>query len=222
MPEAESSGPPRFITFEGGEGSGKSTQATLLSHWLQTLGYDVVQTREPGGTEGAEAIRGLLVSGSVDRWTIGAETLLHTAARLEHVAHVVLPALKRGAFVVCDRFIDSTIAYQGIVQNLGADKVLRLHADFLPQPRPALTLILDLSPETGLRRAQQRDAGEDRYERMGAGFHDRLRAAFHAIAEGDPARCRILDADRSVERVHADAITAVVARFRLSDHLHDH
>ncbi len=204
----------RFITFEGGEGAGKTTQLRLLADRLRDANLIVVETREPGGTPGAEAIRELLVRGEPGRWRPESEALLHYAARIEHVAHVVRPAIERGAWVLCDRFADSTAAYQGYGHLLGAEFVRRLHALTLGDFAPDLTLILDLPVETGLARAGRR-GGDDRYERMDTAFHERLRAGFHAIAEAEPERCTVIDAARDADAVAEDVWTRVATRFSL-------
>lgn len=202
----------RFITLEGGEGAGKSTQIRRLAEALRAAGRTVRETREPGGAPGAEAIRRLLVEGDPGRWDAPTEALLHTAARREHLRSTVWPALERGDWVISDRYADSTTAYQGFGHGLGRESIDRLHrwaiGDFLPD----LTLILDLPVEVGLARAGRRSGGEDRYERMDPDFHRRLRAGFLAIAEAEPGRCVVIDADRSVESVAADIWTAVKAR----------
>ncbi|MDA5193853.1 dTMP kinase [Govanella unica] len=190
-----------FITFEGGEGTGKSTQIRLLADRLEQYGIEVFVTREPGGTPSGEAIRSLLVTGATDRWLPVTEALMHTAARAEHVKRFIEPALERGIWVLSDRFIDSSRAYQGIGQGLGVpliDDLTRLAiGDFLPD----LTFVLDLPVAAALPRAQTRPGNEDRYERMGHAFHERLRQAFLDIALGEPDRCRIIDAAPSIELV---------------------
>lgn len=205
----------RFITLEGGEGGGKSTQARLLAEALRAAGHAVVLTREPGGAPGAESIRKLLVDGDVGRWDAMAEALLHTAARRNHLVETVWPALARGAWVISDRFVDSTVAYQGYGHGLGAAAIESLHSlangDFLPD----LTLILDLPVEEGLRRAVGRGGGEDRYERMGAEFHQRLRDGFLAIARHHPGRCRVIDATAAIGDVHRRILTEVSSAFAL-------
>ena len=205
----------RFITFEGGEGGGKSTQARLLGDFLRNLGLPIQLTREPGGTPGAEAIRRLLVDGDVDRWDATAEALLHFAARRHHLVEGILPALKRGEWVICDRFADSTMAYQGYGLGLGREPIERLYAFAVGNFAPALTLILDLPVEAGLSRAGGRGGGEDRYERMGIPFHRRLREGFLDIARREPERCVVIDATGDVETVHAHVLGAVRARFGL-------
>lgn len=194
---------PRFITLEGGEGAGKSTQARALAARLSERGHRVTITREPGGAEGAEAIRQLLVTGETGRWTPLSEALLHFAAREDHLAHTIRPALSRGEWVICDRFVDSTFAYQGMAQGLGSETIKTLSRMVIGEDMPALTVILDLPPEIGLARANGRvivdkSAGspptEDRYERMDRQFHQTLRGAFLSIAEAEPERCVVVDA----------------------------
>tara|TARA_B100000676_G_scaffold133226_1_gene132256 strand:- start:6814 stop:7440 length:627 start_codon:yes stop_codon:yes gene_type:complete len=193
----------RFITLEGGEGAGKSTQIQRLIAWLtKEQGHQVIATREPGGSDGAEAIRELLVNGEVDRWDAETEALLHFAARRDHVERRVRPALEAGIWVVCDRFADSTRAYQGIVQCAGLDYIEELYRLTLGGLAPDLTLILDLPVELGLERARER-GGSDRYERMGLAFHEALREAFLVIAAKHADRCAIVDATGSVDEIAA-------------------
>lgn len=199
----------RFITLEGGEGAGKSTQVRLLAAKLEQQGHKVVVTREPGGAPGAEAIRRLIVNGDTDRWTPKTEALLMFAAREDHLAQTIRPALARDEWVVCDRFVDSTMAYQGVAQGLGSKFVNDLRELVVGNDMPALTLVLDLSPETGLARAGRRANGEDRYERMEIEFHQTLRQAFLNIAKNEPERCVVIDAERGEAEV-AEAIWAVV------------
>jgi dTMP kinase len=209
---------PGFITLEGGEGAGKSTHLRRLGEAMRAAGETVVLTREPGGSQGAEQIRTLLVGGAVNRWEPMTEALLHYAARRDHVERTIRPALDAGSWVLCDRFSDSTMAYQGYGQGLARDWIESLHRVVLGEFNPALTLILDLPVEQGLVRARDRSgaAGEDRYERMGLGFHERLRAGFLDIAVREPARCVIVDATRSVEEVSAAIRAAVRERLGLS------
>ena len=189
-----------FITLEGGEGAGKSTQARRLAAALAAAGVPVLRTREPGGAPGAERIRDLLLSpGSWDRLT---EAMLHFAARREHVVRSIRPMLEAGAWVICDRFADSTLAYQGAGQGLAHETWARLCDLTLEGLQPDLTLILDLPVEAGLARAGARSAA-DRYEKLGADFHARSRAGFQDIARRDPARCVVLDAARDAEAVYA-------------------
>ncbi len=200
----------RFITLEGGEGAGKSTQVRLLADALRDRGHEVVVTREPGGSPGAEAIRDLLVRGAADRWDGLSEALLHYAARRDHLTRTIRPALNRGAWVICDRFNDSTLAYQGHGHGTNRAKLDALYAMVAEGLTPDLTLVLDLPVEIGLARAGYRGGDEDRYERMGTNFHERLRRGFLDIAEAEPARCAVIDATPAPEATHA-AILAVVA-----------
>ena len=190
-----------FITIEGGEGTGKSTQAALLGRALGGAGIDAVVTREPGGAPGAEEIRALLVEGDVSRWGPMSEALLHYAARKEHLETTVIPALNAGRWVISDRFADSTMAYQGYGHELGRGAMTRLHQLVIGDFSPDLTVILDLAAETGLERAEA--GNEDRYERMGAEFHRRLRDGFLEIARLDPGRCALVDAGQSIEDIQA-------------------
>ena len=203
----------RFITLEGGEGAGKTTQSRRLAKALEDAGHFVLATREPGGAPGAEDIRELLVRGHTDRWEPLTEALLHYAARHEHVRKGVLPALAAGRWVVCDRFADSTMAYQGHGLALGRQRIETLHRLVLDGMAPDLTLILDLPVDTGLRRATKgADGAEDRYERMDREFHQRLRAGFLDIAAREPDRCVVVDADRDPDTVHAGVRAAVAER----------
>ncbi|MGE4281431.1 MAG: dTMP kinase [Magnetospirillum sp.] len=202
----------RFITFEGGEGAGKSTQVRLLSEVLAARGREVVTTREPGGSEGAEAIRGLLVSGATDRWDGCTEALLHSAARRDHLVKTVWPALSRGAWVICDRFADSTLAYQGYGHGLDPFLIGKLAEVTMGRFRPDLTFVLDMPVDVGLKRAGGRGGAEDRYERMELGFHDRLRKGFLAIAAAEPLRCAVIDANRPIDAVHQDIVATLTSR----------
>jgi dTMP kinase len=197
----------KFITLEGGEGAGKSTQARLLGRGLSEAGQPTVVTREPGGAPGAEDIRGLLVTGAVGRWDPMSEALLHSAARHEHVTKTIQPALDSGTWVISDRFADSTMAYQGYGHGLGRQVVEGLNEWVLGAFAPDLTLILDMDVDDGLARAVA--GAEDRYERMGRDFHQRLRDGFLEIASREPGRCAVIDAGAGVEEVQA-AINAVV------------
>jgi dTMP kinase len=195
----------KFITFEGGEGGGKSTQVKRLIAALENAGIRALATREPGGAPASEDIRELLVSGAVDRWTPMAEVLLNYAAREIHVAKTILPALEQGIWVISDRFSDSTMAYQGYGGGIDRDRISRIHTAVLNDFMPDLTLILDLPVDEGLARAGKRlaDAAstEDRFERMGRDFHNRLRDGFLAIANDDPARCRVINASDNEDAV---------------------
>jgi dTMP kinase len=204
--------PLKFVTFEGGEGGGKSTQLRLLAEALRAAGDAVVTTREPGGAPGAEEIRRLLVEGEPGRWPPDAEALLHFAARAEHLAKVIRPALEAGQWVLCDRFADSTLAYQGYGSALDLTWLQQLRSRIVGETEPGLTLILDLPVEIGLGRVLE----QQRYERMGRAFHERLHAGFLAIAEKEPERCVVLDATRSIDAVAADVRAAVAKRFRVA------
>jgi dTMP kinase len=210
----------RFITLEGGEGVGKSTQAQLLAKRLELMGVAVVVTREPGGSPGAEVLRELILSGAAAPFGPAGEAILFSAARIDHIDHTIAPALDRGAWVICDRFADSTRAYQGAAGKLDPTLIASLERVAIGDVRPDLTLVLDLAPEKGLARAAARrggDAGPDRFEREGAAFHETLRQAFLAIARGEPGRCAVIDADRPPQEV-AQAIWACV-RDRLGNAL---
>ncbi len=199
----------RFITFEGGEGAGKSTQVRILAERLGAAGVEVVATREPGGSPGAEAIRALLVTGEPDRWSAVSETLLMYAARRDHIERTIRPALARGAWVISDRFADSTRAYQGAGGGVDPAFVQAMEAYVLDGAWPDLTLILDLPVEQGLARAGRRGAGEARFEAKGLAFHQRLRDGFLAIAGREPERCAVIDALAAPEAV-ADAVWSIV------------
>ena len=201
----------RFITFEGGEGAGKSTQLRRLAARLAP-GREVVATREPGGSPGAESIRDLLVNGAADRWSPVTETLLMYAARRDHVERVITPALARGAWVVCDRFADSTRAYQGAAGGTDPLLISSLETYVLAGVRPDLTLILDLPTEAGLARAGGRGDAESRFESKGVAFHERLRAAFLDIARAEPDRCAVIEAAQDEDTVAAAVWEAVGAR----------
>ena len=201
-----------FITIEGGEGAGKSTQARLLCEGLSARGIDVHLTREPGGAPGAEDIRKLLMAGEVGRWDAMSEALLHFAARRENLTKTIQPALEEGRWVVSDRFADSTMAYQGYGQGLGRETVARLYELVIGDFKPALTLILDVPAAEGLERARTQAGGEDRYERMDVGFHERLRAGFLDIASAEPERCVVIDAGGGIETVRAAVWAAVAER----------
>lgn len=205
-----------FITFEGGEGVGKSTQIAHLAERLSGLGVDVVATREPGGSAGGEAIRALLVRGAADRWSSLTETLLMNAARRDHVERVIAPALARGAVVLCDRFADSTRAYQGAGGGVQKALIATLEAAVVDETRPDLTLIFDLAPEAGLARAAGRAGAEARFEAKPLDFHERLREAFLAIAAAEPGRCQVIDAAADRARVAEAVWSAVATRLGLS------
>jgi dTMP kinase len=208
----------RFISLEGGEGAGKSTQARRLAERLRADGREVVLTREPGGTAGAEAIRAMLVSGAADRWSATTETLMMYAARRDHIERVIVPALDRGAWLICDRYMDSTRAYQGAGGGASAELIEALEQEVAGVAFPDLTLILDLPPASGLARAAARTGGEVRFEAKGAVFHERLRAAFLDIAAREPKRCALIAADEGPDTVAAAIWRAVEARLGAAAH----
>ena len=204
-----------FITLEGGEGVGKSTQAKRLIATLSAAGHACVATREPGGSVGSEEIRRLLVDGTVDRWHPMTEALLHNAARVEHLEDTIKPALQSGKIVICDRYFDSTMAYQGYGHGLGAASIANLHwllyNDFVPD----LTLILSLPIDEGLKRAGKRGDGEDRYENMCENFHKRLISGFMEIARAEPDRCAVIDAIGDEDTVHSKIMQELRKRLKL-------
>lgn len=206
----------RFITFEGGEGAGKSTQVRRLVARLQAAGLEVVATREPGGSPGAEAIRNLVLTGAPDRWSPLTETLLMYGARRDHIERTIAPALVRGAWVVCDRFADSTRAYQGGAGGVEPGLIAALENHVLQGARPDLTLVFDLPVEVGLARAEAHASAsghaETRFESKGLAFHQRLREAFRKIAAAEPERCVMIDAAASIEAVEAQVWAAVEGR----------
>lgn len=206
----------KFITFEGGEGGGKSTQSKMLVAAIKQAGINVVHTREPGGTDGAEAIRELLVTGDINKWDAVSEAFLHLAARRDHVNKMIQPNLKKGHFVICDRFSDSTIAYQGYGHELGRNFVTKLQNLTIGEFVPDLTFILDISTDIGIRRADARSSREDRYEKMGLAFHERVRKGFKDSAKLDPARCVVVNADDTIENIHKTIIDMANRRLRLS------
>ena len=205
----------RFITFEGGEGAGKSVQAKRLEQRLSGLGFKVVRTREPGGSPGAEALREAILSGFAAEFGPAGQALLFAAARVDHLEKTILPALASGAWVVCDRFADSTRAYQGAAGNLSPDFVVGLERMTVGANRPDLTLILDLAPEVGLKRAAKRRQGRgrpDRFESEGLLFHQTLSRAFLDIAAAEPSRCAVIDGGRAEDEVAADIWSTVETR----------
>ncbi len=207
-----------FITFEGGEGAGKSTQAKRLADRLRDAGRTVAATREPGGSPGAEAIRSLLVRGEAERWSPISETLLMYAARRDHIERTIEPALARGEIVLCDRFYDSTRAYQGGGGGASPALIAALETAVVGPVLPDLTLIFDLPVAEGLARATARGEDESRFESKGQAFHERLRAAYLAIAEREPERCVVIDARGDLADVEARVWKAVAARLGLAVH----
>lgn len=205
----------KFITFEGGEGAGKSTQIARLANRLEKKGIAAITTREPGGTDAAEAVRRLLVTGEAARWDGVSEALLLFAARRSHAEELIKPALEEGKWVLCDRFADSTTAYQGIVRGIGEDAVKTLYKLTLGDFAPDLTLILDINPAAGLKRSHARNhaeaTGETRFEEMGKDFHDKLRQAYRKIAQDNSGRCELIDAS-GPEGAVAEKVWQIVAR----------
>jgi dTMP kinase len=199
-----------FITLEGGEGAGKSSQARKLGEVLEARGHNVLLTREPGGATGAEAIRKLLVEGPGGHWDGITEALLHTAARRDHLVNAVWPALDAGKIVISDRFADSTLAYQGSAHGVDMNVLRSLYKSAVGDFMPRLTLILDLPVDVGLARAASRAGKETRYESMGAAFHERVRAGFQEIAKAEPARCKMIDAAQDIETIHKAIVTEVL------------
>ena len=200
-----------FVTFEGGEGAGKTTQVELLASALTTRGATVLRTREPGGAPGAELLRDILLSASLD-WAPRAETLLHFAARSEHVAKTILPALEAGTWVICDRFYDSTMAYQGYGQ--GADRRFIAELIRLLGVAPVLTVVLDVPETVALERMRLRGRATDRYEDLDKAFHARVRQGFREIAAAEAERCVVVDATGDRQNVHATVMAAVEARLK--------
>ena len=200
----------RFITLEGGEGAGKSTQLQVVAELLRQRGIEVVTTREPGGAPGADILRSLLLSGEI-AWSPQAETLLHFAARAEHVAKTVRPALERGAWVVCDRYYDSTMVYQGHASGGDTAEIAELsrHVGLVPDA----TLILDVSVETTQARLASRGQAADRYERLGAPFFAKVRDGFLKVAQDNPGRCMLIDANQEQSVVSASILTTLVDHF---------
>lgn len=197
-----------FVTFEGGEGAGKSTQSRLLAESLRSLGYEVLTTREPGGSVGAEAVRHVLLSGAAEAFGVRMEAILFAAARSDHVEEVIRPALSRGTIVLCDRFMDSSRVYQGITGNLEPAFVETLERVAINGVMPDRTVIFDLPATIGLDRAQRRagDDSPDRFEKEELETHEKRREAFLDIAKADPNRCRIIDATQSAEAIAAEVL----------------
>ena len=203
-----------FITVEGGEGAGKSTQVARLAERLRADGRKVLATREPGGSAGAEALRALLVQGAVDRWSPTSETLILYAARGDHLEKTIRPALSRGVVVICDRFADSTRAYQGAGSGVDPAFVTALESAVVGDTWPSLTLILDLPAETGLARADVRGGVETRFESKGFAFHQKLREGFLKIAAAEPHRCVVIDAAGDIDTIERAVWAAVEPRLK--------
>lgn len=200
-----------FITFEGIDGSGKSTQARLLHQALSEAGRDVILTREPGGSPGAEEIRSLVLEGDPDRWSAETEILLFTAARRDHLERVINPALNKGQIVICDRFADSTRMYQGLSRGDLRGLVDELHTLMIAR-EPDLTILIDMDPSLGLNRALSRQGTEERFEDFGADLQERMRAGFLALADEFADRFQVIDGARDIEMVANDVHAVVEAR----------
>jgi len=198
----------RFISFEGIDGSGKSTQAKRLAKALEGLGHDVVLTREPGGSVGAEEIRALVLQGDPDRWSAESEILLFTAARRDHVEKTILPALDAGKIVICDRFADSTRMYQGLSRGDLRALVDKLHDLMIPRD-PDLTVLIDLDPKLGLSRAKARNTIEERFEDFGISLQEKMRVGFLDLAEQYSDRFRVIDGLRDIDEIAADVLQVV-------------
>ncbi|MCP5084576.1 MAG: dTMP kinase [Alphaproteobacteria bacterium] len=203
--------PGKFITFEGGEGAGKSTQVRLLTENLASQGLEIVQTREPGGAPQAEVLRELLISGATNRWSAGAEALLNYAARDDHLRTTIRPALERGAWVLCDRFSDSTRAYQGLAGDVSLEMIDAIHQEIVGETDPDLTLVMNIAPEVGLQRAHAR-GDANRFENKGLAFHQTLQKSFLEIATACPERCVVIDASGEIEEISHAIWSAVESR----------
>ena len=206
---------PRFITLEGGEGAGKSTHARALSERLSERGLANIVTREPGGSPGAEEIRSLLVAGEPGRWDATTELLLMFAARADHIARTIKPALASGQWVICDRFTDSTYAYQGAGRGVPADVIRKVEEAAVANFRPDLTLILDVPVDVAMARIGARTHGENRFEKFDHGFHERLREHFRKLAKDEPQRCLLIDTTAPAEQVSQNIWRAVTEKFGL-------
>ena len=191
-----------FITFEGGDGSGKSTQVNLLKDYLDNLNFETIKTREPGGTPSAEILRDLLTTGEVEKWTPMSEALLMWASRYEHLIQVIEPALNSGKNVICDRFYDSTYAYQGVAHNLGIDKMEKLKKIIIGDIEPDVTFVLDIDPKMGLKRSLDRSNQENRFESYNIDFHNKIRSAFLEIAKKNKNRCVVVDASLNEQEIN--------------------
>lgn len=201
----------RFITFEGIDGSGKSTQSRTLKASLEAAGHDVILTREPGGSPGAEEIRNLVLTGEPDRWSAETEILLFTASRRDHLEKTIEPALAAGTTVISDRFADSTRVYQGATRGDLRGKVDQLHSLMIGR-EPDLTFIIDMDPEVALTRGLARNSGEDRFEDFGLPFQETLRHGFLSLAQSFPDRCVLINGNRSPDVIAADIATQYAAR----------
>jgi dTMP kinase len=200
-----------FISFEGIDGSGKSTQTKLLKQQLEILGYDVILTREPGGSPGAEEIRALVLQGDPDRWSAYTEILLFTAARRDHLERTIQPALDAGKIVICDRFADSTRMYQGLSRGDLRATVDKLHS-LVIGVEPDLTLVIDMDPSKGLSRALSRNTSEERFEGFGESLQVAMRTGFLALAQEFPERLIVINGAQQIQQVADDILTHTLAR----------
>lgn len=205
--------PVPFITFEGGEGAGKSTQIRLLSDFLKVNSIPHIVTREPGGSVGAEAIRDLLVNGEVDRWNAQTETLLFMTARFDHIQNTIKPALSEGKWVLCDRYMDSTRIYQSVAKSVDTAWTESLFTSICDGFEPDITLLLDIAPVDGLKRANDRNSGEGRFESMDIEFHQRVRSGFLELAQTHSNRFEICDASQEIDALHHTIREAITRRF---------
>lgn len=205
-----------FITFEGGEGAGKSTQIALLASHLRERGFEVLITREPGGSAGAEAVRHVILSGGAEQYGPAMEALLFAAARADHVDQLIRPALEQGEIVLCDRFIDSSRVYQGVTGNLDVSFMTALERITVDGVMPDLTIILDIPAEKGLARAGTRrgDEAADRFEKEDVRVHEVRRQAFLAIAKAEPERCKVVDAERPQDEIATEIASIVELHFK--------
>lgn len=208
-----------FITFEGGEGAGKSTQITLLADYLKNAGFDPLITREPGGSSGAEAVRHVILSGAAEKYGAAMEAVLFAAARNDHIEQLIRPALDEGRIVLCDRFIDSSRAYQGVTGNLDAGFMENLERVSIDGVKPDMTFILDIPAEKGMARAVKRRGNEtaDRFEKEQIFTQEARRQAFLSIAANEPERCKVINADRPLEAISQDIIAQVAALLKTKD-----
>ena len=207
----------KFITFEGGEGTGKSTQILNLTEYLESLGFNVVSTREPGGSRESNKIRSILVSGDTDQWDPISEVLLNFAARREHFVKTILPSLKKGCWVLSDRYADSTVAYQGYGHGVDKGFIEKLYSDVIGDLKPDMTFIFDMPVEESLKRANTRNKInnilEDRYERMELEFHYRIRSGFLSIAAENRERCKVIQANGSIKNISYNICNLIKSRF---------
>ena len=200
-----------FISFEGIDGSGKSTQIQRLGKYLETLGFDVIITREPGGSVGGEQIRNLLLQGAVDRWSPETEILLFTASRRDHLERIILPALDNGKIVICDRFTDSTRMYQGM-RGPSLRNLVELLNEKIIKRNPDLTIIIDINPETGLKRAKSRKTVEERFEDFGVDLQMKMRQGFIELSKEFSNRIEVVNGQQSEDKLAQDICTLVKAR----------